>query len=561
MDLYDVYISFVKSNWKVYIFYLITLIYIPLQNITLPHYYGKIINSLKNFNISQVKYYFIILLIIWIIIQGFTIGIEFINNYIWPKFHSYIRDVFFNFIIDKYNQNYQDLKIGTIITKIIKLPWILDDVSNQIQDFSLKNSILIISNFIYLFSCHYSLGFMYLGCISVVFIMSILYYNSCNENIKKVENLYDDCHEEIEDTLQNLLSIYTNNRITDEKDRIKKINDKTQRTQYLSGICARKYNIYFSILNIILFIILNYLSFRLYQQNKIKMATLISIFIINYTILGSLLSLFENTKDFMSAKAQIEIVQEFIDTIQKDINDDKQTPINYKKIDNPEKLYIEFKNIDYIPNEQTKKLYDNFNLKIYPMQKIAIIGEVGSGKTTFSNLLCKLKSFQSGDIFINGVSISEIDVNDLRDKIVYIPQHPKLFNRTLGENLTYGLSKDISVEDIFTFMRNNGFIDLEKIFRERINDNVGKNGSKFSGGQKSAIWFIRAAMKSSSILIADEPSSSLDPQSKQYIKKMIDILGQTRTIILITHDMDMINGMDRIITFSKGKIISDKTRK
>jgi len=559
MDLYGVYIEFLKKNWKVYILYLITLIYIPLQNITLPHYYGKIINSLKNFNISTIKYYFLILIIIWIIIQGCAIGVSLIDNYIWPKLHSYIRDVFFNFIVDKYNKNYQDLKIGSIITKIIKLPWILDDVSNQMEDFCFKNSILIISNFIYLFSSHYSLGFMYLGSISAVFIMSIIYYKSCNENIKKAENLYDDCHEEIEDSLQNLLSIYTNNKITNEKDRIKQINEHTQQTQYISGVCTRKYNIYFAILNIILFIALNYLSFRLYQQGKIKLSSLISIFIINYAILTSLLQLFENTKHFMSAKAQVEIVQEFIDSIPKDLNDDNE--IHYKKIVNPEKLDIEFKNIDYTPTDETNKLYDNFNLRIYPMQKIAIVGESGSGKTTFSNLLCKLKTFQKGDILINGISINEIELSDLRDKIVYIPQHPKLFNRTLAENLTYGLPADISIEQIFKFMRDNGFVDLEKIFRERLNDNVGKNGSKYSGGQKSAIWFIRAAMKPSSILIADEPSSSLDPQSKQYIKRMIDILGRNRTIILITHDIDMTGGMDRIITFSKGKIISDKTKK
>lgn len=553
--LYDLYVSFLKDNWKSYILYLITLISLPLQSVAMPHYYGEIISSLKDLNIPKSKYLFAVLLGIWIIIQGFSIGISYVDNYIWPKFHSYIRQFFFNLIVDRYNQNYQELKIGTILTKLIKLPWILDDISNQIQRFVLTNSILIISNFVYLFRNHWSLGFMYIGCIGVVFIMSRFYFNTCNSNIKKVENLYDNCHEEIEDTLQNLLSIYTSKKIPDEKDRIKKINEITRSEQYKSGICTRKFRIYFSIVNVALFLGLNYLSFKLFTHGKIKVTNLVSIFILNYTILGSLMGLFNDAKDFMAVKSHVELIQKFIEELPNSDN-----PQQTKIIPNPDKLDIVFRDVDYTPIGSKIKIYDKFNLRIYPKQKIAVIGQSGSGKTTFSTLLCRLRTYQNGEIFINGIPLSKIDINDLREKIVYIPQHPKLFNRTLAENLTYGLPKNITIEKILTFMKDNGFNDLEKIFRSRMHEKVGKTGGNFSGGQKSAIWFIRAAMKPTSLLIADEPSSSLDPESKQYIKKMLDILGQNRGIILITHDMDMIENMDRIITFEKGHVISDKTK-
>ena len=148
--MYDLYTSFLKDNWKSYICYLITLISLPLQSIAMPHYYGEIINSLKDNNIPKSKYLFAVLLGIWILIQGFSIGISFVDNYIWPKFHAYIRQFFFDLIVNRYNQNYQELKIGSILTKLIKLPWIIDHMSNQIQRFLLSNSILIISNFIYL---------------------------------------------------------------------------------------------------------------------------------------------------------------------------------------------------------------------------------------------------------------------------------------------------------------------------------------------------------------------------------------------------------------------------
>ena len=550
--LYDLYTSFLKDNWQSYSLYLITLISLPLQSVAMPHYYGEIINSLKDENLIKSRKFFIILLGIWIVIQCFSIGISLVDNYIWPKFHAYIRQFFFSLIVNRYNQNYQELKIGSILTKLIKLPWILDDITNQIQRFLLTNSILIISNFIYLYRHHYSLGFMYLGCILIVFIMARLYFNTCNENIKKVENLYDECHEEIEDTLQNLLSIYTARKIPEEQQRISDINEKTRAEQYKSGVCNRKFRIYFSIINVVLFLALNYVSYKLYLTKKITVSSLVSIFILNYTILGSLMGLYESSKDFMSLRSHIELIEKFINELPKCDNSSKN-----EKIPNPGALDIVFKDIEYTPIGSKVKIYDKFNLRIQSKTNIAIIGAISSGKTTAMKLLSRLQLFQKGNIYINGVSINDIDINDLREKIVFIPQHPKLFNRTLEENLTYGLPKDITAETILTFMKANGFNELETLFRSRLHDKVGKTGENFSGGAKSMIWFCRAAMKPSSILIIDEPLAALDVISKQNVTKMINILKKDKAIIVITHDMELTRDMDRIIEFEKGKIIKD----
>jgi len=103
--LYDLYTNFLKDNWKSYIIYLITLISLPLQSVAMPHYYGEIINSLKDENLIKSRKFFIILLSIWVVIQCFSIGISFVDNYIWPKFHAYIRQFFFSLIVNRYNQN------------------------------------------------------------------------------------------------------------------------------------------------------------------------------------------------------------------------------------------------------------------------------------------------------------------------------------------------------------------------------------------------------------------------------------------------------------------------
>ena len=548
------YVAFLKDNWKSYILYLITLISLPLQSVAMPHYYGEVINSLKDKNIDRAKYLFTVLLGLWILIQAFSIGISFVDNYIWPKFHAYIRQFFFDLIVNRYSQNFQELKIGTILTKLIKLPWILDDISNQIQRFLLSNSILIISNFVYLYRNHYSLGFMYLGCIGIVFIMSRIYFNTCNANIKKVEGLYDNCHEEIEDTLQNLMSIYTSQKIPDEKERIRDINEETRQEQFNAGICNRKFRIYFSIVNIFLFLALNYLAFKLFSDGKILVDNLVSIFILNYTILGSLMVLFNDAREFMTVRSHIDLIQKFIDELPtSEDNTGKQS------IPNPEKLDIIFRDVEYTPLGSKNKIYDKFNLRIYPNQKVAIIGNAGAGKSTGCKLLVGLQTYQKGDIYINGIPFNKLDINDIRDKIVYIPQSPKLFNRTLWDNISYGLPNDITPEYVLNFLRENGFDDMANEFKKRMYDKVGKQGTSISGGQRCVIWMVRAVLKKSNLIILDEPEQNLDPLNRENVKKMINVISKKCGVIIITHNMEMANNMDRIITMEKGKIVNDVT--
>ena len=557
----ELYYNFFKENWQLYILYLLTLVSLPLQKVAIPHYYGEIISSLKDNKMDQSKKFFIILLGLWLVIESLGIGISYVDNYIWPKFHAYVRQYFFDVIIDRYNQHFQELKLGEILTKLIKLPWILDDISTQVQRFVLTNSIVTISSFVYLFRHHYLLGIIYLISIGVVLMLSRSYFNTCNQNVKRVETLYDNCHEEIEDTLENLMSIYTNQKTRSEKKRIFGINKRTLGQQITTGLCNRKYKIYFSIVNIILFVSLNYVSYKLFLNKKIKISSLVAIFILNYTILGSLMTMYSDAKEFMNIKSHLELIEEFFGTLPPQ---EKRMPKG--KLGRPDKVDIRLVDIYYHhPGNEDKPIYKGLNLRIYPNQKIAIMGTIGSGKSTFAKLITRLQTHQKGKILVNEVPIEQIEIDELRDNIVYIPQHPKLFNRTLWENISYGLPttgpNKITPEVIYTLLHKLELYELEDIFKDRMMKSVGKQGGTLSGGQRQMVWLIRAILRNCPVIILDEPTASLDPVSKMQVKKMIELLGNNRTLMLITHDEDLIDGMDRLIRFDKGKIIHDENLK
>ena len=151
---YDLYWKFIKKNWKLYIIYFIVLLSIPLENTAIPHYYGEIINVLKGGNFVKGKVLFFILLGIWIVIQIFNLAGSYLNTYLMPKFQSFVRQYFFNKIIDSYSQDYQELELGHIISKIIRSPGVIQNIFIEMRDFVFKNIFVTGSNIIYLSSHH-----------------------------------------------------------------------------------------------------------------------------------------------------------------------------------------------------------------------------------------------------------------------------------------------------------------------------------------------------------------------------------------------------------------------
>ena len=121
--------------------------------------------------------------------------------------NTFVRQTFFDLIVDRYNQEYQDIKTGDIQSKLHDLPYILDDIYNQFQKFLFNNSIVIISTFVYLYNYHFSLATIYILSIISIVMLSLCYVNECRYTVKKTYESYNEYFEEIDDTLQNLLSI------------------------------------------------------------------------------------------------------------------------------------------------------------------------------------------------------------------------------------------------------------------------------------------------------------------------------------------------------------------
>lgn len=221
---------------------------------------------------------------------------------------------------------------------------------------------------------------------------------------------------------------------------------------------------------------------------------------------------------------------------------------------NFKKPIIKFKNVDfeYVPS---KPILKNLNLVIYPGETIALIGPSGQGKTTLIRLLLSLIKPTNGDISISENDITESINKNFRNYISYVPQGNTLFSGTICENIKYG---DIcaSEESIIDCLKKSCSYDFINKLPEGINTIIGEKGLGLSGGQAQRISIARALLRKKPILILDEATSSLDPETEIKVLNEIKNLTHKPTCIIITHRPSALKICNRIFKLQNG-ILSD----
>lgn len=206
-------------------------------------------------------------------------------------------------------------------------------------------------------------------------------------------------------------------------------------------------------------------------------------------------------------------------------------------------------------NYGTKNIFQDLNIEIQINSLTTIIGESGTGKSTFINLICGLAEPQSGDIFIDGIPLREIDVWEWRKLIGYVPQETILLHDTILNNILVG-APDLTEVDAERALHQAGALKFINNLPEGIHSIVGERGELISGGQRQRIAIARALAHQPKLLLLDEPTSALDIQSEQTICGTLQTLSKTLTIIAVSHQPALANASDKVIKLSNNGIRS-----
>ena len=220
---------------------------------------------------------------------------------------------------------------------------------------------------------------------------------------------------------------------------------------------------------------------------------------------------------------------------------------------------IEFKNVTFsYPDEEN--ILKNFNIKIEPNKKIAIVGASGQGKSTIFNLLTRIFDANEGEILIDNINIKDLKEDELRKHISIIRQEPFVFNRTIKENFEL-INENITLKKIRKCTKMAYLDDYIMSLPKKYDTILGEGGVNLSGGQKQRLSIARTLSKGSKIILFDEATSALDNNSQEYIKKTIDNLIKDHTIIIVAHRLSTIIDADIIYVVEKGRLLASGTHK
>ena len=220
---------------------------------------------------------------------------------------------------------------------------------------------------------------------------------------------------------------------------------------------------------------------------------------------------------------------------------------------------IQFNKVNFAYSDNdTQNLFQDFNLRIKPGEKVALVGHSGGGKTTVTKLLLRFVDITSGQLLIDGQSVSGVTLRSLRQSIAYVPQDPVMFHRSIRDNIRYG-RLDATDEEVIDAARKAHALEFIHELPQGFDTMVGERGVKLSGGQRQRIAISRALIKDAPVLVLDEATSALDSESEKHIQEALWKLMEDRTAIVIAHRLSTIQKMDRIIVLDKGHIAEEGT--
>lgn len=221
---------------------------------------------------------------------------------------------------------------------------------------------------------------------------------------------------------------------------------------------------------------------------------------------------------------------------------------------------IRFDNVSFAyPNTDLNSV-NNLNFNINPGDKVAVIGRIGSGKSTIARLMLNLYNPTEGSVLIDGLEVRQLDPAELRRNISYVPQQLNLFRGTLRENIMVGNPR-ASHEDLLKAAEMSGVADFARRHPMGFDMPVGEQGAMLSGGQRQSVAVARAFINDAPIYLMDEPTSNMDNRSEQNMRRVFATELKDKTVVLITHKSSMMDVVDKIILVDYGKVVAAGPKK
>lgn len=448
-----------------------------------------------------------------------------------PKLQNFIKHRMIETYVNGYDGRSLDFNSGEIMSRIVKIPLILTDLYANVKNYILPYILSFTITSIIIYNYHKKLGVIIFICAFLIFAIILASPTLCNSASRKQEQAQAHMDEEIDDMLLNLQVIYASNMKECELHRLKGFAEKYRAAFANTYTCVMKGRALTTLVLAIMMISFVILSKKGLGSKTLTTGKFVTIFTILLQWFGTL--------GWMTGMMRELIIQwGILSSFKKPVFVAHEPPTI--PLPGHRTAFIEVVDLTYIPSQ--KIILDEFNVSIGQGERVAIMGDIGSGKSTLLKIMNGVYTPTSGEIYIDGQPLSKIPKSELRSVVGYVPQNPVLFNRSIMENIQYGCNN----ADAETIMRLLKELGLDDTFVD-LNKRVGKGGMYLSGGQRQLIAVMRVVLDDPPVLIMDEITSSLDASTKVKLFHLLQKLFQNKTVVMVTHDPDILGLATRTI--------------
>ena len=563
--------EFLKQNITWVIGIILTLfITTPLEMIVLSNLFNTFTTAISGLDYNGSISTLWKIAVLYIFIDTVYAANSYYEKIKYPEMEKFIRFKLVDAIFKNIEVNYEDENISNLILKLLVVPNTVLSSFNSFIYWILTFCVTIFSILTYITYLNVQIG----GIMIILFVIFIItyYYVLIKIKDKSEERAIEEkvLMTHIDDVLSNSLSVIACKKVEEEKDFLESkhtIYDKKYEDQ-LWYSSKGSYTFAFFITAILVLYI--YVILRFYKAKKITSDTTIKLVIVVLFFIRYLKTSVARTVHVVIGYGKLSESETIIENLLNNI-----IP-NGKKNGMPINGEIEFKNVSFNYGKQYHKennndsnntndsnegrqntnSLDNVSFKIKPLDRVAIIGANGSGKSTIVKLLLGYYHVSNGQILYNGVNILDINREYIRSKIACVNQKVVLFNRSIIDNICYG--NNIQKEKVKQILKSLHVMRVFKNHPEGLETFAGLHGSRLSGGQKQIIYLLRCYLSNKPIIIMDEPTAAVDSMHKKYIMRMIDEMAKKATLIVITHDPEYAASFPTKIYMDGGKVVKFK---
>lgn len=536
----------------------LTLLLVPVQEVLIPHLTGRMVNAVRTVSTGKRAALapFVAVVAVVGLLQLAYAGTDLLEAWSFPTMQAFFRNEMLRCVLQKNDTTVggEKLRAGELMAKFMNMPYTLVFWFDSARALTPHVLVYVVAS-LYFAWVDRMLG-MGVGAIVLLMYASMLFsLRTCGDVSHKRDEALNAVHERIDETLHNLPAIYMGMQTGAEVQRVLDGADVYRRLYFASTRCAVTLKAWMVPAAVAMVAFVLWRCRVLLAARRMTAGSFVAVFMVSMYMMGSMMRMVSYVKSLVHHWG----------VVRSGIGAFKQCHVRAphgqpcaEAHGAPGDTVLAAENVWFVPRGSTKATLRGVSLSVVRGERVALVGNIGCGKSTLLRLMAWLATPASGSLSLHGVPYTGQSLECVRRSVGYVPQTPELFDRSVMDNVLYGVTglEGMSQQDRARLVWDAATeLGVQDVIREvgGPHAQVGKGGSRVSGGQRQVIWILRVLVSAPDVVLLDEPSASLDGDSRDLVVRAL--LRLPCTLVFSTHDAALIEALaTRTVELRDGQV-------